>query len=211
MEKTRKEHWEEVYTRKQPHEVSWTQEVPKTSLDFIRGFRLPPTAGIIDVGGGDSRLVDHLLDAGYRNITVLDISETALERARARLGERAGHVRWIACDITRFQPEQSYTCWHDRAAFHFLTDSKEVDDYLSTARRSVSGYMVIGTFSEDGPRRCSMLDVRQYSEAELQERLQDGFQKIRCVTEDHVTPFDTRQNFLFCSFRRTEAGPKRAY
>jgi len=202
MEKNRKEHWEFVYRTKQPHEVSWTQEVPKTSLDFIRSFQLPLSAKIIDVGGGDSRLVDHLLDEGYRDITVLDISEKSLERTRGRLGARAGMVRWIASDITEFQPDETYDCWHDRATFHFLTNAPEVDTYLSTARRSVAGYMVIGTFSEEGPRRCSMLDVRQYSEPELQERLQDGFRKIRCVTEDHVTPFETRQNFLFCSFKR---------
>lgn len=203
MDNKRKEHWEIVYGTRQPHEVSWTQEVPKTSLDFIRGFQLPLSAKIIDVGGGDSRLVDHLLDEGYRDITVLDISEKALERARARLGRRAGVVRWIPSDITEFQPDETYDCWHDRATFHFLTDATEVDAYLSIARQSVTGYMVLGTFSEEGPRRCSMLDVRQYSEPELQERLQDGFRKIRCVTEDHVTPFNTRQHFLFCSFSRT--------
>lgn len=202
MDNKRKEHWEIVYGTRQPHEVSWTQEVPKTSLDFIRGFQLPLSAKIIDVGGGDSRLVDHLLDEGYRDITVLDISEKALERARTRLGERAGMVRWIASDITEFQPDDTYECWHDRAAFHFLTDARDVDTYLSTARQSVTGYMVIGTFSEEGPRRCSMLDVRQYSEPELQERLQEGFRKIRCINEVHVTPFDTWQHFLFCSFRR---------
>jgi trans-aconitate methyltransferase len=200
---SRKEHWEGVYASKLPHEVSWTQQVPQTSLDFIRGFRLPPTAAIIDVGGGDSRLVDHLLDEGYRNITVLDISAGAIDRAKMRLGERAASVKWVVCDITEFHPEQDYDCWHDRAAFHFLTASEEVDAYLATARRAVRGFLVVGTFSTDGPKRCSLLDVHQYSEQELQEQLSTGFQKIRCITEDHVTPFDTRQNFLFCSFRRS--------
>jgi hypothetical protein len=203
MNPSRKAHWEHVYATKQPQEVSWTQAVPQTSLDFIRGFRLSQTASIIDVGGGDSRLVDHLLDEGYRNLTVLDISEKAIERAQQRLGSRAELVRWVVCDVTEFRPTEVYDCWHDRAAFHFLTAGDEVDSYLDTARQAVRGYLVVGTFSDKGPKRCSLLDVRQYSEPELQERLRVGFKKIRCITEDHVTPFDTRQNFLFCSFRRS--------
>lgn len=203
MDPSRKAHWDNVYATKEPQEVSWTQAVPQTSLDFIRGFRLPPTASIIDVGGGDSRLVDHLLDEGYRNLTVLDISEKAIERARQRLGSRADRVRWLVCDVTEFRPTEAYDCWHDRATFHFLTAGDEVDGYLATARQAVRGYLVVGTFSDKGPKRCSLLDVRQYSEPELQERLRVGFEKLRCITEDHVTPFDTRQNFLFCSFRRS--------
>ena len=196
-----KHHWEKIYTEKQPGEVSWTQEVPSTSLDFIRGFNLPKTAGIIDIGGGDSKLVDFLLMEGFEDITVLDISEQALERARKRLGKAAGRVTWIVSDITAFKPARHYDLWHDRAAFHFLTSGDQIEKYLSIAKASVKGFLTIGTFSHDGPTKCSGLEIRQYNEDELQEQLSKGFTKIRCITEDHLTPFNTKQNFLFCSFR----------
>ena len=195
----RKQHWEAVFETKQPSEVSWTQDVPKTSLDFIHSFNIPKTASIIDIGGGDSKLVDFLLEEGFVNVTVLDISEKALERAKQRLGKKANRIKWIVSDITDFVPETHYDVWHDRAAFHFLTTSDQVEKYLSTARKSVRGYLTIGTFSENGPKKCSGLDIKQYSEETLQEQLAKGFTKIRCITEDHVTPFNTVQNFLFCS------------
>lgn len=196
-----KRHWEKVYTEKQPHEVSWTQDVPQTSLDFIREFNLPKTASIIDIGGGDSKLVDFLLDDGYQNITVLDISEQALLRAQARLGDRAKLVTWIASDILDFVPKQQYDLWHDRAAFHFLTGPDEVTQYTTLAASAVKGYLTIGTFSHDGPKKCSGLEIKQYNEAELQDELSKAFTKVRCIVEDHTTPFGTQQNFLFCSFK----------
>ena len=199
---SRKEHWEKVYSTKQPNEVSWTQEIPKTSLDFFHSFNLPKSANIIDIGGGDSNLVDYLLNEGYENISVLDISETAINRAKQRLGEKAIKVNWIVSDVTEFKPSSSYDCWHDRATFHFLTSSDDMNVYLETARQAVNGYMVIGTFSDKGPKKCSMLDVHQYTEEELQQQLSDGFSKLKCLTEDHKTPFNTIQNFLFCSFKR---------
>lgn len=199
---TQKDHWEKVYTTKQPNEVSWTQDVPATSLEFIRSFNLPATAAIIDVGGGDSRLVDFLLEEGYINITVLDISSAALERAKARLGEKASKVKWIVCDITEFEPAEHYDLWHDRATFHFLTTAEQLGKYLAAARRAVNGYLTIGTFSENGPTKCSGLEIKQYSEEELKQQLAENFSKIRCITEDHTTPFNTKQNFLFCSFRK---------
>ena len=199
---TRKEHWEKVYSTRPSHEVSWTQQLPKTSLDFIHGFHLAKTASIIDVGGGDSRLVDYLLEEGYENISVLDISELALERAKQRLKGNAEKVHWIVSDITQFDPTNAYDCWHDRATFHFLTSSTDINTYLHTARRAVAKFMVIGTFSDQGPKKCSMLDVHQYTEDELQKQLANGFEKLKCITEDHTTPFNTTQNFLFCSFRR---------
>lgn len=204
---TRQQHWENVYSTKQPHEVSWTQELPKTSLDFIHSFNLPKTASIIDVGGGDSKLVDYLLSEGYQNISVLDISQKAIERAKQRLGDRAAKVNWIVSDVTEFKPTTQYDCWHDRATFHFLTDSSDMNTYLTTARQALQpgAAMVIGTFSDKGPKKCSMLDVHQYTEEELQAQLQQGFEKIKCVTEDHLTPFNTTQNFLFCSFKRGNA------
>jgi hypothetical protein len=196
-----KSHWEKVYTEKNPAEVSWTQEVPKTSLDFIRDFNLPKTARIIDIGGGDSKLVDFLLEDNYQNITVLDISEQALLRAQKRLGERAKQVTWIVSDILSFSPDQKYDLWHDRATFHFLTETDQVKQYVSIAQSSVSGFITIGIFSTDGPKKCSGLDIKQYNEVGLQSTLSGGFKKIRCITEDHTTPFGTKQNFLFCSFK----------
>ncbi len=198
----RKEHWEKVYATKLPHEVSWTQELPKTSLDFVHSFHLPKTASIIDVGGGDSRLVDYLLNEGYENVSVLDISEHAIEKAKQRLGAKAAKVNWIVSDVVEFRPTTLYDCWHDRATFHFLTSTSDINTYLNTARQAVSGFMVIGTFSDKGPKKCSMLEVHQYTEEELQQQLTNGFEKLKCITEDHTTPFNTTQNFLFCSFRR---------
>jgi 2-polyprenyl-3-methyl-5-hydroxy-6-metoxy-1,4-benzoquinol methylase len=197
-----KQHWEKVYTTRKPNEVSWTQDVPETSLNFIHSFGLPKTARIIDVGGGDSKLVDYLLDEGFEDVSVLDISAAALERAKARLGHRASKVKWIVSDVTEFSAATTYDVWHDRATFHFLTTPQQIGQYLHTARQSVSGYMAIGTFSENGPSSCSGLAIKQYSEAALQAQLAAGFEKIKCVNEDHLTPFNTTQNFLFCSFRR---------
>lgn len=198
---TRKDHWEKVYATKQPNEVSWTQELPKTSLDFIHSFNLSKNASIIDIGGGDSKLVDYLLNEGFENITVLDISENAIERAKQRLGDRGSKVNWIVSDVTEFHPSTTYDCWHDRATFHFLTSTTDINLYLTIAQQAVKGFMAIGTFSDQGPTKCSMLDVHQYTEEELQQQLEIGFDKIKCVTEDHITPFNTKQNFLFCSFK----------
>jgi len=202
MNNDSKQHWENVYHTKQPNEVSWTQTIPQTSLNFIRGFNLPKDAAIIDIGGGDSRLVDFLLDDGYENISVLDISAAALDRAKARLGECAANVKWIVADITEFRPETKYAVWHDRAVFHFLTTDEQINTYLTIAKNSVTDYLVIATFSENGPQKCSGLDIKQYSETTLEQRFADGFKKMQCLIEDHITPFDTVQNFVFCSFRR---------
>lgn len=197
-----KNHWEKVYTEKQPHEVSWTQDVPHTSLQFIRSFGLSKDAAIIDVGGGDSRLVDFLLEDGFTNITVLDISGKALERAQQRLGKKAGSVNWVASDVLTYNPDRSFDCWHDRAAFHFLTQPQDIDQYVTTVTAAVNGYLAIGTFSTEGPKKCSGLDITQYSEDGLSERFSAGFSKMNCITEDHITPFDTKQNFIFCSFKK---------
>jgi SAM-dependent methyltransferase len=202
MKLDRKKHWETVYETKNPDQVSWTQETPKTSLEFIHSFGLKKTARIIDIGGGDSKLVDYLLDEGFENITVLDISAKSLEKAKNRLGEKANKVKWIVSDITEFEPNMTFDVWHDRATFHFLTTTEQIKKYMKTARKSVSGFLTIGTFSQNGPEKCSGLEIKQYNEEELTLELNDGFDKIKCVTEDHLTPFDTKQNFLFCSFKR---------
>lgn len=205
MEKfDRKKHWENIYQTKALHEVSWFQPTPETSLKFFKEFNVPTTAKIIDIGGGDSFLVDHLLDKNYTNITVLDISTAAIERAKQRLGERAKKVNWIVIDIANFKPTEQYDFWHDRAAFHFLTDDSEISRYVETAYQHTnpSAVLVIGTFSDQGPKKCSGIDIKQYSEASLVAQFGKMFEKINCLTIDHQTPFDTTQNFVFCSFRK---------
>lgn len=200
----RKDHWEKIYETKQPDEVSWYQPNPKTSLAFFESFAIPHDAAIIDVGGGDSFLVDHLLDRGYTDITVLDISAKAIARAQERLGKRAQQVKWIVADASDFRAPQKYDFWHDRAAFHFLTSESEVKNYAKTAGESIhpNGILVIGTFSTAGPKKCSGIDICQYSPDALTAVFTDNFEKVDCQTIDHKTPFDTIQNFLFCSFRR---------
>lgn len=199
-----KTHWENIYTTKELKEVSWFEPVPETSLEFLKKANLPKTAKIIDVGGGDSLLVDHLLDAGYMDITILDISENALERAKTRLGEKAEKVKWVVSDASTFSPAETYDFWHDRAVFHFLTEEKDITNYMKVLSQGVrvGGMLVMGTFSESGPTKCSGIPIKQYSETSMTDRLKAAFEKIRCLTVDHKTPFDTIQNFIFCSFSR---------
>ncbi|MGZ3952211.1 MAG: class I SAM-dependent methyltransferase [Flavisolibacter sp.] len=198
------EHWDAIYSTKAENEVSWFQPYPKTSIEFVELFDLPLDANIIDIGGGDSHFVDALLDKGYRNVWVLDISAKAIERARKRLGERACLVHWVVSDVTSFEPNLQFDFWHDRAAFHFLTNEESIHRYVELAERAIKkkGYLVLGTFSENGPKKCSGLEIKQYSEAAMSSRFELAFDRIQCVTEDHTTPFNTVQNFLFCSFRK---------
>jgi SAM-dependent methyltransferase len=199
-----KQHWENIYQTKAEEEVSWFQQYPKTSMEFLKLFKLPLTANIIDIGGGNSHFVDALLDKGYENIWVLDISASAIEKAKQRLGDKASKVHWIVSDVTEFQPHVQFDFWHDRAAFHFLTTEDKIHKYISIAEDSIrkGGYLILGTFSENGPKRCSGLDIKQYSEASMSSRFETSFERIKCIQEDHKTPFNTIQNFLFCSFRK---------
>jgi len=201
---TNKQHWEKVYTTKEFTDVSWYQANPTVSLDFLSAFNMAKDAAIIDVGGGDSYFVDHLLNLGYRNITVLDISKTAIEKAKKRLGDKALVVNWVVSDITTYIPDRQFDFWHDRATFHFLTSAEQVDKYLALANNAISpaGKMVMGTFSENGPEKCSGLPIKQYSESALTSLIKKWFQKIKCIHTDHITPFNTVQNFLFCSFKK---------
>jgi 2-polyprenyl-3-methyl-5-hydroxy-6-metoxy-1,4-benzoquinol methylase len=199
-----KQHWENVFGTKAPEEVSWFQNYPKTSIEFVDLFNLPLDANIIDIGGGDSHFVDALLDKGFKNIYVLDISSNAIERAKQRLGKSASNVNWIVSDITEFEPQVQFDLWHDRAAFHFLTAGESIYKYVSIAEDAIKkgGYLILGTFSENGPKKCSGLEIKQYSEASMSARFEVSFDRVKCITEDHVTPFNTIQNFLFCSFRK---------
>lgn len=200
----RRTHWQRVYETKDEDAVSWYQERPETSLELITRDGLPQTARIIDVGGGASRLVDALLDAGYRHLTILDIAETALDRARRRLGARAESVEWVVADITRWAPAEPFDVWHDRAVFHFLTDPADRTAYRAVLRTAVGpgGRVVIGTFAPDGPERCSGLPVMRYAPESLTAELGDGFRFLDSLTEDHRTPSGAIQRFQFSRFER---------
>lgn len=201
----RKNHWENIYQTKQLTEVSWYQPTPQTSLDFIQQLNTPLSAKIIDIGGGDSFLVDHLLKLGFTNITVLDISEAAINRAKNRLGVLAKKVNWIVSDITEFNPKEQYDLWHDRAAFHFLTSESDIKKYIEIVTKNISneGNFIIGTFSENGPTKCSGIEIKQYSESSLTNLFNLFFEKISCSTVNHQTPFNALQNFTFCMFKKT--------
>ena len=199
-----KEHWENIYKTKQLNEVSWYQPKPETSIEIFNSFNLPKTANIIDVGAGDSFFVDYLLDNNFINITVLDISENAINRAKKRLGNRSKKVKWIIANSATFKSSETYDFWHDRAAFHFLTKAEEISSYIKNLNKNLtsSGKLVIGTFSENGPQKCSGIKITRYSEKKMTETFQNYFKKIDCLIIDHKTPFNTTQNFIFCSFKK---------
>lgn len=197
-----KDHWQNVYETKNPNEVSWTQKIPQTSLDLIEKVSKRKSSKIIDIGGGDSNLVDFLLEKGFENISVLDISAKALEKAKTRLEAQAENVDWIVTDITEFKTNTEYDIWHDRAAFHFLTTQDEIKKYIEIVRSAVSDTLIIGTFSVDGPQKCSGLPILQYNEERLKNIFSQDFELVRSFTEDHITPFNTVQNFIFCQFKK---------
>jgi trans-aconitate methyltransferase len=198
-----KEHWETVYRTRRPEERSWTQETPAISLEFFHKLAVEKSANIIDIGGGDSKLVDHLLEEGFRNISVLDISKEALQRAQERTGILSENVKWIESDVLEFSPVTTYDVWHDRAVFHFLTDEKSIEQYLKIVQASVKSTVIIGTFSPDGPKKCSGLEVRQYDENSLTDLFKGiSFERIECKRVDHTTPSGAVQNFQFCRFQK---------
>lgn len=200
----RKNHWEQIYQTKKLNEVSWFQEVPEISLQLIEELKLPLSAKIIDVGGGDSLLADHLIELGYTAVSVLDISQAAIDRAKNRLGDRASKIRWIVSDILTFQADEKYDLWHDRAAFHFLNSEPDIQQYCHLAQTSIAvgGFLTIGTFSDRGPEKCSGISISKYSVPALSERFADGFDCIKGLNVDHSTPSQAIQNFTFCTFRR---------
>ncbi|OJW14470.1 class I SAM-dependent methyltransferase [Mucilaginibacter sp. 44-25] len=202
----RKAHWENVYQTKPLSEVSWYEPIPATSLKIIDELGLPKSAAIIDIGGGDSLLADHLLELGYTNISVLDISSAAIERAKLRLGLKSILVKWIISDMLLFTGTEKFDLWHDRAAFHFLTDPQDQQLYLYTVNKNLKddGYLVLGTFSVNGPEKCSNLPVQQYSELTLTRLFSQYFKKINCFIKDHTSPFLTLQQFIFCIFQMNQ-------
>jgi SAM-dependent methyltransferase len=199
-----KDHWENVFDTKAENEVSWFQSYPETSVGFLELFNLALSANIIDIGGGDSHFIDALLDKGYKNIWLLDISANAIERIKSRLGTKAGNVHFIESDVVDFKPEVQFDFWHDRAAFHFLTSEEQINKYVSIAEHAIrtDGYLILGTFSDKGPAKCSGLEIKQYTQASMSFRFEKNFDRIKCIEVEHQTPFNTTQNFLFCSFKR---------
>ena len=194
-----KSHWEKIYSEKSPQEVSWTQEIPETSIEFFKDFKLSKTSPIIDIGGGESKFVDYLLEEGYQNISVLDISENAIKRAKDRLGEKSKNIEWIICDINDFNPKKKYVLWHDRAVFHFLTSNIEINRYVEKVKLNSENF-IVGTFSTSGPKKCSGLEITQYDKNQLSKLFEDSMAIKKVEYINHITPFETTQNFIFCSF-----------
>ena len=201
---TTRSHWDDTYAAKAETEVSWFQTAPERSLALIEKALGGRNGGILDVGGGASRLVDSLLDRGYRDLTVLDISEIALGKNRARLGQKADTVSWIVADITQWQPQRVWKLWHDRAVFHFLTDPADQDAYIAALTRATApgSWVLMACFALDGPERCSGLPVQRYSAATLAARLGSAFTLVEEARESHATPGGKIQNFTYALFRR---------
>ncbi|MCQ4190365.1 class I SAM-dependent methyltransferase [Methylocystis suflitae] len=196
-------HWENIYTTKGEAEVSWFEETPSESLRLLQLVGAQPSSAIIDVGGGASRLVDNLLAQGFENITVLDLSAAALNSARARLGDKGEAVKWIVADATEWQPTDTYDVWHDRAAFHFLTNEKVQQAYIQRLKQALKrgGHLIIGTFALDGPEKCSGLPVARHSAESLSALLAPDFDLIDSRRHEHITPWQAVQKFQFSTFR----------
>ncbi len=204
-EPDRRAHWQNVYQTKGEQQVSWSQPSPEPSLGLIEKFAPGPSASIVDIGGGASRLVDALRERGYQYITVLDLSEAALQSAKDRLGTNATSVQWVAADATQWQPSQAFDIWHDRAAFHFLVEPRDRDAYIARLRQGVKsgGHAIIATFALDGPEKCSGLPVQRYDHAALGKALGPAFALVHHQPHRHVTPWGVSQSFQFSVFRRT--------
>jgi SAM-dependent methyltransferase len=202
----RKAHWQNVYQIKGERDVSWFQESPAISLDLVRATGVGTDASIIDIGGGASRLVDVLVAEGFRYITVLDLSDKALATSRDRLGPDADHVTWIVADVTTWQPTKPYDVWHDRAAFHFLTEPSDRAAYAACVQKAVrpDGHVIIGTFALDGPERCSGLPVIRYDANSLRDMLGQSFKFIESRRHGHRTPAGSIQKFQFSRFQRVD-------
>ncbi len=202
----RREHWENIYKTKDPSSVSWYQKKPELSISLIEKMNLDKSARIIDVGAGRSFLVDHLLAMGYKNLTVLDISAEAVKKSKERLGDNAEKVNWIVGDILNVEFDSKFDIWHDRAVFHFITNSEDITNYKKKLENSLSreGKLIIGTFSKNGPTKCSGIEIKQYSKESLSFEFSYIFQEIECFNTDHQTPSGKIQNFSFCTFEKQQ-------
>lgn len=201
---TKKDFWERVYQNRSLIESGWYQPVPESSLNLIAASKISKKSRILDVGGGDSLLVDHLLSRGYQDITVLDISEKAIDKAKKRLGALAEKVTWICSDITKYQVNTPFDLWHDRACLHFLTQDSDLKLYKEKAVQSISpgGTLILGAFSKTGPEKCSGLPIHQYDSSELTELFLGKFESVENFETVHITPSKATQNYVFCRFKK---------
>ncbi len=200
----RRSHWEDVYTGKDEAQVSWFQEAPEPSLELLQRAGATASSAVIDIGGGASRLVDCLMSLGFEDVTVLDLSDAALAAARRRLGDKASAVQWIVTDATQWRPSRQYEFWHDRAAFHFLTEGEGERAYVERLRQAVGvgGHVIMGTFAPDGPEKCSGLPVQRHDAASLATVLGPDFELVESRRHEHHTPWGSVQRFQFSTFRR---------
>ena len=199
-----KDHWENVYNTKKENQVSWFQSTPQKSIDLIKSINLDLKSNIIDVGAGDSRLVDNLLSLRFKNITVLDISSKSIEKAKIRLGEKSELINWVESDINDFQSDAKYDLWHDRAAFHFLKSTENIKSYVNLVNKLINnkGYLILATFSKKGPLKCSGLEISQYDSKGISE-LFENFNLNHSEIYIHKTPFNTNQEFIYNILSKT--------
>lgn len=199
-----KEHWNKIYSKKQDHEVSWYQENPATSVNLIEKYYQNKSEAIIDIGGGNAEFSRTLCQKGFKSLTVLDISEEAIERSRAKIRKCKGITDFIVTDILNFKPHTSYNIWHDRAVFHFLTNKTDIEKYIRLASKHIkqNGYLILSTFSLSGPDKCSGLTVSKYSASHLAELFKEHFNFIEAFEETHQTPMGSTQNFVWCVMKK---------
>ncbi len=199
-----KDHWERIYSEKSDLEVSWFQNVPQTSLKLIDELQIKAADPIIDIGGGNSNLAFNLLDHGYSNVSVLDISGVCIQNMKDKHPELADQIQWIESDINNFRTDQRYKVWHDRAVFHFFASISDKQKYKKSLMHSLEkdGYFILSTFSVDGPERCSGLEVVQYDVATIKSIFGDSFDLMNVFNEDHITPTGNPQNFIFSVWKK---------
>jgi len=202
FKRNRKDHWERVYQKQSPTEVGWYQAYPERSLKLINNSCVGAICRIIDVGGGTSKLSEHLLDQGYTKLTVLDISGNSIEKSKSHLGEKSSRITWIEADVTKYSFNEQYDVWHDRAVFHFLTEAEEREGYLKSLNQALklNGHLIMATFGLDAPPKCSGLSVVRYSPEILQNELGNNFNMVDSYSENHVTPSGVSQKFICCRF-----------
>ena len=199
-----KSHWENIYSSKNEDGVSWFQEYPKTSIDLIKKYSMNNSISIIDIGSGRSRILKNLIENEYEDLTYLDISQEACSKSKISLGNKQDLVQWYVANILDFNTDNNFSIWHDRAVFHFLTSREDIEKYKQVALKNIlkGGYLILGTFSQNGPEKCSGLSVSRYSTESLKEIFNPEFKIIESFTIDHKTPFNTTQNFLFSIFKK---------
>jgi 2-polyprenyl-3-methyl-5-hydroxy-6-metoxy-1,4-benzoquinol methylase len=204
FKRNQKDHWERIYKKLSPSEVGWYQAYPEKSLKLINNTCEGTDCRIIDVGGGTSNLSEHLLEQGFTKLTVLDISGNSINKAKSQLGDKSSRITWIAADITKYSFKEQYDVWHDRAVFHFLADAEERKGYINSLNQALklNGHLIMATFGLDAPPKCSGLPVVRYSPETLQNELGDNFNLVNSYSENHVTPSEVSQNFIYCRFIR---------